>query len=341
MPVLLIDRQRRMTEVGRIRLGDKGAKGNPQRLEAFRLTSRDSSVLDAAAKLYGGTVRPWTGNPGQFELYTEVAEIPVLASPVETSQWFEHWTGGGCARRCDGQNCQVATANGLEERDCQCDPENRECKLTTRMSVMLPDLPSLGVWRLETHGYYAATELPEMFNILQQGAKSGQYIPATLAIEQREVKRAGKTKRFPVPVLRLRQALGDILPIAGRPAPALAGSAPPLPAPSRALPGPDQDVVAEQIGTYARHQTEAPAPPASSPEAREQGAWVAANLSKPEFESLKRECTARDLVWHEAVREAREVGCATYDQILNYLATGEAPEGYVGPTVTDEQGSLV
>lgn len=50
-----IDVQRRLVELGRIRLGQKApGKGNPQRLETFRLTSASRSLLEAAAAIYGG-----------------------------------------------------------------------------------------------------------------------------------------------------------------------------------------------------------------------------------------------------------------------------------------------
>ena len=34
----------------------------------------------------------------------------------------------------------------------------RECKLTMRLSVFLTGIDTLGVWRLESHGFYAAAE---------------------------------------------------------------------------------------------------------------------------------------------------------------------------------------
>jgi len=196
---------RRAREIGRIRMGDKGQRGNPQRLENFRLTSADRRMLEEAAKLYGGTVRPWQEQAGQFELYLTADELPCMVAPQEVSQWYEHWSGGGCQRRCDG------ILETISNEPCPCDPENRECKLTTRLSVMLHQLPGIGTWRLETHGFYAATELPATAELLIGLAQRGQHVEATLAIEQRIVKREGKTKKFPVPVLRIRQALATLM----------------------------------------------------------------------------------------------------------------------------------
>lgn len=227
----VINIQRRARELGRIRLGHKGAKGQPVRLDAFRLTSPDRTLLEAAAARYGGQVQPWEGQPGQFELYTEASELPCLIAPQEVTQWYELWDRGGCQRRCDGENCTLAGKNGtVDTKPCLCDPEKRECKLTTRLSVMLHELPGVGTWRLESHGYYAATELPASAEILIGMARGGHFPPAAVAIEQRTVTRDGQTKRFPVPVIRIRQALGTLMTGEIIDVPALPSGAPALPA---------------------------------------------------------------------------------------------------------------
>lgn len=195
----------RIREIGRIRLGTKGAKGNPMRLDKFRLTSADSGILEQAAELYGGTVQPWKDQPGQYELFIESEELPCMVAPQEVSQWYELWSGGGCQRRCDGV-CET-----ISDQPCLCDPDNRECKTTTRLAVYLQQLSGIGTFRLETHGFYAATELPEAARMLIQLAAHGRYVPAALAIEQRVVKRDGQTKKFPVPVLRVKQALQTLM----------------------------------------------------------------------------------------------------------------------------------
>lgn len=227
----VLDVQKKARELGRIRMGDKGQRGQPQRLAEFRLTSPDRKLLEAAAARYGGEVRPWQGNPGQFELYTQVSELPCMLPAQEVSQWYELWNAGGCARRCDGQTVTLSVNGNVDTQECVCDPDQRECKLVTRLSVILQELPGVGVWRLETHGYYAATELPAAAEILVGLARRGAFPPAFLAIEERVVKRDGATKKFPVPVIRIAQPLvtlmtGEVV------------STPALPAPSRALPEP-------------------------------------------------------------------------------------------------------
>lgn len=227
MPIL--DVQKRLRELGRIRMGDKGDKGQPQKLDCWRLTSADKGLLCAAAALYGGEVRPWEGQPGQYELYTTSSELPFVVAPMDLTQWYEQWTKGGCSHRCDGETETITDA------PCGCDPDERACKMTTRFSVMLYELPGLGCWRLETHGYYAATELPPTAERLIAAALTGRYIPARLAIEQRTVVRKGQTKRFIVPTIRVDQSLSDVL--TGRSALELGGGA------IRELPAADADGV--------------------------------------------------------------------------------------------------
>lgn len=197
--------QRQAHEVGRIRLGDKGAKGAPRKLDCFRLTSQNRSLLEEAACKYGGEVGPWEGRQGHFEVYTTTKELPFLASPTEVSQWLELWNAGGCVRRCDGRRMQ-------NDEPCACDPDDRECSLHTRFSVFLYQLQGLGVWRLETSGFYAAQELPAMADMLIKAAKVGRPIPATLSIEHRQAKRPGQpTRNYIVPVIHTHLSIEQIL----------------------------------------------------------------------------------------------------------------------------------
>lgn len=195
----LLDIQTRLREVGRIRIGEKGPKGEPRKLTVFRLTSHDRRAIEKAASIYGGTVKECTEKDlkGQFEVITNACELPFFVSPSEPSQWYETWSGGGCVRRCDG------CTDMISGNPCQCDPDNRTCKPTTRLPVILPDLPGLGTWRLESHGFNAAIELVQSFNYLRTLAGNGTHTEAILALEERISRKDGRTNRFMVPVIRI------------------------------------------------------------------------------------------------------------------------------------------
>ena len=198
---MIIDLQRRIAEVGRIRIGQQVASGKgkrPTKLTTFRLTSPNRNRVHQAAMLYGGQPAEWEAPAGnQWEVVTEADSLNVIVPPSDMafSQHYELWSAVGCQRRCDGN------VESISDGPCICDPEKRECSIHTRLSVMLRDLPGLGVWRIDTSGYYAAVELQGAVEVIQMAAGRGQMLPAQLRLEQRMVKRGGKTLRFAVPVL--------------------------------------------------------------------------------------------------------------------------------------------
>jgi len=212
----------RTPELGRIRLGEK--KGNlPVKLKTFRLTSASRTTLEAAAAIYGGRVGPWEDAPdeGMWQLTTAVAELDVLipGAAGAVTQSYELWKGGTCERRCDGVTERITGEPCMkpDPRLDQCDL----CDVVTRFSVMLPRLPGLGVWRLDTGGWQAATTLPATLALLARMTR-GEWIPAVLRAEQRSRKvrdpQTGKvqTNRFVVPVLDLPGAtIGQLVEGAG------------------------------------------------------------------------------------------------------------------------------
>lgn len=191
--------QQRIRECGRIRIGQKGPNGAPQKLSTFRFTSFDRRAIQAAADKWGGIVKECTDKDlkGQFEVVTNTSEIPIMAANTEPTQYMELWSGGGCERRCDG--CTEL----LSGKACLCDPEDQKCKPTTRLSIILPDLPGLGVWRIESHGWNVAAELIQTYDFLRALTGRRELAEAMLAIEERTGRVDKKTTRFMVPVIRI------------------------------------------------------------------------------------------------------------------------------------------
>jgi hypothetical protein len=227
--------QQRLTQVGVIRLGEqrvsKNGKNYPAKLETLRFTSPSKGLIEAVAAAYGGQVKPWQSNTGpQFEVITAVKEIPVMVPPQRIDPNLEHWGNGYRDRMCDGETelmrkapclCAAAQLAGkpMAPRDV--------CKPTTRMSLMLAEIPSLGTWKLESHGWNAAAELPMLASSIESAP---QPIPARLAVEVREKKLFDPSKSgddaiesrvFMVPVLHFEwvtpaQAFGGELGTAAR-----------------------------------------------------------------------------------------------------------------------------
>lgn len=234
----IIELQKRQREIGRLRLGTKGPKGNPVKLGTWRLTSPNRTLLDAAAEQWGGKVEQWADS---WELITKAVRIPVMvpAQDIERSQYLELWSQGGLQRRCDGQDCWLPDG---EIVPCICHAtDKKECSPSTTFRFWLHTLPALGVWILRSTGWNAAAELGSDVAML-----AGKSVIVNLAVERREVKHPGKpVQRFVVPVLETGVSLESLLGAAGDPArtaglPSRAGgtalsSAPPPP-PMPALP---------------------------------------------------------------------------------------------------------
>ena len=215
MPI--INLQRKLTEVGRIRLGARSEKGAPTKLDKFRLTSKSREALDAAALVYGGTVKSWNSNDGDaFELITTTNVLDVVVPPGNAlSQWYEMWSGAGCQRRCDGQLETISNKPCLCPADqavrSELSSRGQACRPTTRLSLILPKVKTVGIWRLESHGYFAATELAGVAELLQQVSATDRYLPATLRLEQRSARRQGKLSRFAVPVLEVGATIQEAI----------------------------------------------------------------------------------------------------------------------------------
>lgn len=285
----LLDIQRRGQQIGRLRIGqqvprkDNPNKMRPARLDTFRFTTQSKVAADAIAELYGGTVKGWNN---EFEVITGQSAIAVTVPPRDqvVSQWYEMWNAGGAIRRCDSRVEQISG------KACLCphaaDPTDtaeverqalervrlskmnppQACKPVTRISVMIPDLPGLGVFRLDTHSYYAAVEIGDAAELMQKAREQGVFLPAVLRIEHRQRVAGGETKRFPVPVLEVmatfRQIASGQLEAGG-----LAAQLPPPPAeqrraitsgkptqnptPSAALPEAPPDESAQEIADRA------------------------------------------------------------------------------------------
>lgn len=221
-------------ELGILRMGEKGKKGEPVKLSSWRITSHDEIVLAELAALYGGTPRPWEGAPeeGQFELYTDASAIDVLVPPNPISAAYERWATGGCQKRCDGETVTMAKGRGdnaeIVDEPCWCrarglapgdeaDVKKGACDLYVRLKVLLPNVSGVGTWRLNTSSVFAYRELRGQIEILRRmlatrDADAWMDIPAQLAIEQRRIKKPGQPpKEFVVPVLRMRSTLHELI----------------------------------------------------------------------------------------------------------------------------------
>ncbi|WP_214317088.1 recombination directionality factor [Nonomuraea sediminis] len=192
--------QRRHWQDGRIRLGVKKTSQSgsqyPSKIETFRFTSPSEEMIRGVAELYGGQARPWQSPEGpQFEVITNATRIPVVVPPNGLSQNMELWESKVCVRRCTGVTMQPPFVG-----PCLCgatsDFDSRPCKPYTRLGVFLKEVPSLGLWRLDSKGKNAAAELPNAAEFL---AHAGTYVDAWLYIAKRNGTIIDERTRRPKP----------------------------------------------------------------------------------------------------------------------------------------------
>jgi len=211
------DMNRRLAEHGRIRIGIRTARAM-KAIETFRFTSSDHEAVNALAMLYGGAVRPWEDGRvrGQLEVVTDADTIRIVLppDPLGDSPIYELWSKGGCTRRCDGETCATPQSipDGVEWMDSPClclAADRQDCQVTTRLNVILPEIRFGGVWRLDTHSWNAAQELPGMVDLIL-GLQTHGLTVARLAIRPRVTVVAGQTKKFNVPTLLVDESIEAI-----------------------------------------------------------------------------------------------------------------------------------
>lgn len=211
----ILSLQRQARELGRLRTGytdTSGRKPRPVRSNTWIVSSHAEHYVKAAAEAWGGDVEKWNpqgGGAPQFRVVTIQAALDAILPPGDPlSQSYEMWSNGGCTRRCDG------VTELLSDSPCVCRSKHGDdfhelakgsvCSATTRLNVFLPEMPDVGVWRMETHSFYAAQEIAGAVDLIKGAVGHEAAIPIRLRIEQRMRKAGGETKKFPVVVVELR-----------------------------------------------------------------------------------------------------------------------------------------
>ena len=202
MPIMQL--QKRLTQVGVIRLGEKRLSKNnkqyPAKLETFRLTSPARWIIEAAAAKYGGEVRDWPDAPDgpQFQVTTTSKALDVYVLPQKIDPNLELWGNRHRVRFCNGVTerirntpclCEAAARVRYQRAGMEFPEDGRfvrdprtDCKPTTRISVALADVGD-GQWKVEAHGWNAAAELPTKASVYLELTQKA--VPAVLRLNMR------------------------------------------------------------------------------------------------------------------------------------------------------------
>lgn len=219
VPIDSIDR--RPPEAGRIRTGQKTGKAM-KALDVFRFTSPHRDAIEQLAQQYGGVVEPWNDPSArianQFEVVTTTSSIEIMLPDEALSCWYELWSGGGCVRRCDGNQATVTVSSGpdgdAQEQLVPCICQRNalaECRPYTRLNVVLPNVNFYGYWRLESKGWNAMKELPGMTDLISYMASKGTMVRSLLSLQQRTSMHNGRKRHFIVPQLGMIHTPAELM----------------------------------------------------------------------------------------------------------------------------------
>lgn len=201
-------RPMRLATIGNIRVGmqvpisnpkPNGPKMRPMSSETFILTSASQTVLEDAKRVYGGEISPFPGGRGQYQLVTETQTLKAIMSmrplnpAVEDgdteslSQHFEVWEKGICLKRCDGCTAKIPDGkNGIRTVDCTCDPDEPECKLVSRLNVMLSEIDAMGMWGLRTQSQFFDEEVNAFITALRSMRLETPFVPVIATLTRRQ-----------------------------------------------------------------------------------------------------------------------------------------------------------
>jgi hypothetical protein len=218
MPIKGLSDQVRLPRLGKLRLGIK-VEGNgnpyPQPVDYF-------VCPDVVKAIYGDKPR----------------ELGILFPGEDPSKWASQFYR--CYSRTRGLICKgdgeraIALVDGdtgtLASRDSrntvlkevECDPEHcpvygKRCRRVMNLQFLLPDVPGLGVWQLDTSSYWSISNINSGIKLLTALCGRISMIPLTLKLAPREVHPGGFKKTVYVLSLDIPGTMTEILQYAQMP----------------------------------------------------------------------------------------------------------------------------
>lgn len=207
----------RLPQAGRIRIGEqikaRSGKMMGTTLDTFKFTSGERDLLVPLAERYGGTIEPWNakGSGDRWQVKSEATKIDVqvhVAGSMTLS--YELWDPH-LMRRCNGNVCHVLTNTpddaGFEEVPCLCACKGMiECTKKLRLSVLLPNMPTLGMWRFDSSSENTITEIGGFMKYMEEWAGNGLH---ACTMGMKVMRRPGKV--FTVVNLDYPEGIGSLL----------------------------------------------------------------------------------------------------------------------------------
>ena len=208
---------RRMPRLGKVRLGikvqpeEEGKKPYPRATDYF--------VVPEEMKQFVGD------KPKKLSIMFPTEEVDKFAQ-----QWLRCYSftqglvckGDGitATRKIDVETGDIAHSTTHEwvfQDDWGCDPDtceqylDKQCRRVMNLLFMMPDVPGLGCWQLDTTSFYSIVNVNSCLDLIKTICGRISLIPFTLSLEPIEVSPTGITKKT-VHVLFIRSEvkLADI-----------------------------------------------------------------------------------------------------------------------------------
>ncbi len=105
--------------------------------------------------------------------------------------------------KCDGQDCPQYQA--------------KKCKEVMNLQFLLPTVPGLGVWQLDTGSYHGIVTVNSALDLIKNVCGRVSMIPLKLTVEPKEVTVDGKKKKVHVLNVRANVTLAEIQRVAALP----------------------------------------------------------------------------------------------------------------------------
>ena len=217
-PIKNVSNQVRMPRLGKLRLGIKVEKLNDK-----------GEVISS----YPKAVDYFVCTPEVQAIFGEKPTELTIVFPTNNcekiaSQWLKYYSktrglickgdGETAMALCDIKTGEIATKDSpnVELREVRCDPDkcqfyaSKHCKEMMSLQFLLPDVPGLGIWQLDTGSYYSILNVNSCLSLVKSLFGRIAGIPLTLALIEQQVQPDGKKKTVKVLQIRSDMKMADL-----------------------------------------------------------------------------------------------------------------------------------
>lgn len=214
----------RMPRLGHIRLGIKvekpGKHPYPQATDYFVVPEEVADVFkDKPTEL---EIMFPTEDPDEFaqqwyRCYSMTQGLVCIGDGVTAKRRFDLRTGAIAGR--DTRNWEWKEGWPCNPQECH-EYLSKRCRRVMNLQVLIPSVPGLGVWQIDTSSFYSIVNVNSMIKLLKSLAGRCSFIPLKLCLGPIEVTPPGQSKKT-VHIMHIKQdmKLADIARLGQMPAP--------------------------------------------------------------------------------------------------------------------------